>query len=149
LTREAVDLSVLGDKIAQKLLAQARHRHVEWVIAEGLVARADPRLMSVLLGHLLGNAWKFTGEQELARIELGSCVSNATQTFSVRDNGIGFDMAYAHKLFQPFQRLHEPARFGGTGIGLAIVQRIIYRHGGRVWAESTLGHGATFFFTFG
>jgi PAS domain S-box-containing protein len=147
LKRGAVDLSVLGDKIAQNLQAQAQQRRVEWTIAEGLVARADPRLMSILLGHLLGNAWKFTGEQELASIELGSSIINATLTFYVRDNGVGFDMTYAHNLFQPFQRLHEPARFEGTGIGLAIVQRIIYRHGGRIWAESAVGHGATLFFT--
>ncbi|MGB0128863.1 MAG: ATP-binding protein [Rhodocyclaceae bacterium] len=147
LNRIALDLSVLGDKNAQELQAQAHQRKVEWVIAEGLSARADPLLMSSLLGHLLGNAWKYTSEREKACIELGSCLKDGTQTFFVRDNGAGFDMTYAQKLFQPFQRLHEPTRFDGTGIGLAIVQRIVYRHGGRVWAESAVGHGATFFFT--
>jgi PAS domain S-box-containing protein len=147
LKRGTVDLSGLADKIAQELQSQSQQRQVEWVIADGLVARADPRLMSILLGHLLGNAWKFPGEQDHAHIELGRCVAHPTQAFYVRDNGVGFDMAYAHNLFQPFQRLHQPARFDGTGIGLAIVQRIIYRHGGRIWAESSVGHGTTFFFT--
>jgi len=108
----------------------------------------DPSLMQLVAENLLGNAWKFTSRCPDARIEVGALVSpQGERTFFVRDNGAGFDMAYAGKLFSAFQRLHSSAEFDGTGIGLAIVQRIIQRHGGRVWAEAAPGRGATFRFT--
>ena len=120
---------------------------MEFVIAPGLVAHADATLLRPVLENLLGNAWKFTGKQPSARIEFGATTRDGEPCFFVRDNGAGFDMAYAGKLFGAFQRLHRPADFPGTGIGLATVQRIIHRHGGRVWAESKVGHGATFYYT--
>jgi light-regulated signal transduction histidine kinase (bacteriophytochrome) len=104
--------------------------------------------MRAVLENLLGNAWKFTGRQPRPRIEFGATVRNGAPAFFVRDNGAGFDMAYAGKLFGAFQRLHAPADFPGTGIGLATVQRIIRRHGGHIEAESAVGRGATFYFTF-
>ena len=111
--------------------------------------RADPRLMRVVLENLLGNAWKFTSRQAAPRIEVGETVgASGEPVFFIRDNGAGFDMAHAGQLFTAFQRLHATSDFEGTGIGLAIVQRIIHRHGGRIWAEAEPGEGATFFFTF-
>lgn len=107
----------------------------------------DPRLLAVVLDNLLGNAWKFTGKTTHARIEFGAARTDGRQTYFVRDNGAGFDMAYANKLFGVFQRLHATTEFEGTGVGLAIVERIIRRHAGHVWAEGQVGHGATFYFT--
>ena len=107
----------------------------------------DPRLLKIVLENLIGNAWKFTGKTSMASIEFGEIRSGAAPTFFVRDNGVGFDAKYADRLFGVFQRLHSSAEFPGTGVGLATVQRIINRHGGRVWATSVLGQGATFYFT--
>ena len=141
-----IDLSALAQSVAQDLQAGSE-RPVEVRIAPGLEARADPTLMTSVLDNLLGNAWKFTARQAEACIEFGSEVHGGQQAFFVRDNGAGFDPAYADKLFQPFQRLHHPAEFAGTGIGLATAARIVRRHGGRIWAESQPGQGATFRFT--
>ncbi len=116
------------------------------MIQDGLFAQADEMLLHVVIENLLSNALKFSSKREQARIEFG-CLASEPPTFFVRDNGIGFDMAYAGRLFSPFQRLHPPEEFPGTGIGLATIQRIINRHGGRVWAESTPEQGATFYFT--
>lgn len=116
-------------------------------IADGLVARCDQHLLKVVLDNLLGNAWKFTGKTEQATIEFGSTLIHGTQTYFVRDNGAGFDMAYYDKLFGTFQRLHLERDFPGSGIGLSLVQRIIHRHGGKVWAEGEVDKGATFYFT--
>ncbi|MBC5763358.1 ATP-binding protein [Ramlibacter albus] len=140
-----VDLSALAREVVEGLQDQAPARQVDVVIEEGLVAHCDLRLMRVLLGNLLGNAWKFTSRNETSRIELGR--DDAQGAFFVRDNGVGFDMAHAGKLFSAFQRLHIEAEFPGTGIGLATVRRIVARHGGRVWAESQPGNGTTVWFT--
>lgn len=142
-----VDLSKLAEEVREALLEHSSRRKATWNIAPGLVARADPVLIKVVLDNLLRNAWKFTAEQADARIEFGQCRTESGDAFYVRDNGAGFEMAYIDKLFKPFQRLHDIKRFEGTGIGLAIVQRIVRRHHGRVWAESRPNEGATFYFT--
>ena len=117
------------------------------VEASALYADVDPRLARILLDNLLGNAWKFTSKEPLPRVEVGATGEGGGRVFFVRDNGAGFDMAFAAKLFAPFQRLHTVSEFPGTGIGLATVQRIVHRHGGRIWAEGAIGAGATFHFT--
>lgn len=147
LSRRRVNLSEIARLITADLLKKEPERAVEVVIPDGLVADADPSLMSVVLDNLLGNAWKFTRKIQEGRIEFGADLIDGGSAYFVRDNGAGFNMKYADKLFRPFQRLHRDADFPGTGIGLATVHRIIDRHGGRVWAESTVGHGATFYFT--
>jgi light-regulated signal transduction histidine kinase (bacteriophytochrome) len=121
---------------------------VEWVIQADLKAEVDATLARVLFDNLLGNAWKFTSRVAAARIEFGEIQTANGRAFFVRDNGAGFDIAYASKLFAPFQRLHSSKEFPGTGIGLATVQRIVRRHGGQVWAEGTVGQGAAFYFSF-
>src|SRR5262249_30734004 len=137
-----------GREIAEELRATAPDRHVDMVIGEGIIGWGDARLLRVALQNLLDNAWKFTAHEPNARIELGVLNRESEQpTFFVRDNGIGFDMDFQDRLFRPFQRLHTGDDFPGTGVGLALVQRIIIRHGGRIWAESSVGRGASFFFT--
>jgi light-regulated signal transduction histidine kinase (bacteriophytochrome) len=147
LRRETVDLAELARGIFVQLHRAAPDRNVETVIADDLFAEGDARLLRGLLENLLGNAWKFTGKQAAARIEIGVTQAGGERAYFVRDNGAGFDMTYAGKLFGAFQRLHSATEFEGTGIGLATVQRIVYRHGGRVWAESEVDRGATFYFT--
>lgn len=151
-----VNLSELAENIISSLQETEPARAVEYVIQSGLSAYADPGMMSIVLTNLLQNAWKFTGKTAVARIEFGKLPSDdpriklqdlGKQVFYVKDNGVGFDMRYASKLFGAFQRLHKSSEFPGTGIGLATVQRIIHRHGGRVWAEAAINQGATFFFT--
>jgi len=150
LQREDLDLSAMAKAIAVDLQGQEPMRHVAFVIAEGLRATGDPRLLRVGLENLLGNAWKFTAKRPQACIEVGRLRQpDGILAFFVRDNGAGFEMAYADKLFAPFQRLHRTAEYEGTGIGLATLQRIIYRHGGRTWAEGAVDQGATFYFTLG
>jgi len=144
---EAVDLSALARSVVQNLLQNEPNRRVEFVIAEGARAQGDRGLMEVVLQNLLANAWKFTSKQPHTHIEFGMCEENGATVFFIRDNGAGFDMAYAGKLFGAFQRLHAQGEFDGHGIGLATVQRIIRRHGGRIWAEGQVGKGATFSFT--
>jgi light-regulated signal transduction histidine kinase (bacteriophytochrome) len=143
---EPVDLGALAAAVANELTATAGHRSMRIEIAAPLVATGDPRLLRVLLGHLIGNAWKFTAHEPTAEIAVGG---REGEGFFVADNGVGFDMSQAERLFVPFQRLHPADRFPGTGIGLAVVQRIVHRHGGRVWAEAALGEGASFSFTLG
>jgi light-regulated signal transduction histidine kinase (bacteriophytochrome) len=145
----AVDLTALAGEAVATLHPAGSVRPVRWTIAPGLAAEGDPRLLRIVLDNLLGNAWKFTGPQPEAHIEFGQAATERGPAFFVRDNGAGFDMAYAGKLFGAFQRMHTMAEFPGTGIGLATVQRIIHRHGGHVWAESAVGQGATFYFTLG
>jgi PAS domain S-box-containing protein len=147
LQRERVDLSDLARTKAERLKASQPDRNVEFLIGKGLTAVGDGSLLDVMLENLLGNAWKFTRNQPKACIEFASTRQNGQAVFLVRDNGAGFDMAYASKLFGVFQRLHTSEEFEGTGIGLATVQRIIRRHDGRIWAEGKVASGATFFFT--
>ncbi|MBM4275468.1 MAG: hypothetical protein FJ134_13565 [Deltaproteobacteria bacterium] len=148
--REEVDLSALAQAAAAELRQSDPERQVEFHLAEGLRASGDPGLLRSLLENLLGNAWKFTSKQNGAVIEFGAQLQpQDSPVFFVRDNGAGFDMKYASKLFTPFQRLHGPRDFPGAGIGLATVQRIVQRHGGRVWAEAAPQEGATFYFTLG
>jgi len=150
LQREDVDLSALIKAIMADLQRQEPSRRVTCVIGEGLRACGDPRLLRVALENLLGNAWKFTAKCPRARIDVGRLgQSDGTLALFVRDNGVGFDMAYCDKLFGAFQRLHRQSEFPGTGIGLATVQRIVHRHGGRIWAEGAVDQGATFYFTLG
>jgi PAS domain S-box-containing protein len=145
--RQTVDLSKLASIIAAELRQTQPQRHVECIIADGLLVYGDRRLLQVMLQNLLGNAWKFTAKLRHARVEVGRTQYDGKIVYYVRDNGAGFDMAYADKLFAPFQRLHTPDEFEGTGIGLATVQRIVYRHGGRIWAEGAVDQGASFYFT--
>jgi signal transduction histidine kinase len=142
-----VDLSRLAGDIATELDKSQPGRRVSFRITEGLVAQCDQHLIKVVLGNLLGNAWKFTGNREEGAIAFGSMPIDGAQAYFVRDNGVGFDMAFSDKLFETFQRLHLEREFPGTGIGLSLVQRIIQRHGGKVWADGEVGKGATFYFT--
>jgi light-regulated signal transduction histidine kinase (bacteriophytochrome) len=142
-----VDLSALACQIADEFQAQTPQRDVQFVLQPGLTAEGDERLLCLALQNLLDNAWKFTSRHETAHIEFGTTQAGGQQVYYVRDDGAGFDMAYADKLFVPFQRLHSPEEFGGTGIGLATAKRIIRRHGGRIWAEGAVEEGATFYFT--
>ena len=143
----SVDLSQLAQGIAAELQRTHAERRLSFNITPNLKAYADPNLLQIVLENLLNNAWKFTSKREQAKIEFGSKHENAETIYFVRDNGAGFDMAYTNKLFGAFQRLHAMTEFPGTGVGLATVQRIINRHGGRIWAEGAVGQGATFFFT--
>lgn len=147
--RKSVDVSLLARTIAEELAQSDPERGVEFAVEENLRADADHALVRSVLENLLGNAWKFTCHVPAPKIETGTLRQNGGLVYFVRDNGAGFDPAHADKLFAPFQRLHSEAAFPGTGIGLATVQRIVDRHGGRVWAESAVGQGATFFFTLG
>jgi signal transduction histidine kinase len=143
------DLSGMARSIVDNLQHAQPGRRVEFVAPATLEVSADRRLVLVLLENLLNNAWKFTGRRETAHIELGQSSDAGVPAYFVRDDGAGFDMAYAGKLFMPFSRLHAVHEFPGTGIGLATVQRIVQRHGGRAWAEGAPGKGATFYFTLG
>jgi PAS domain S-box-containing protein len=147
LNQEPVDISALAAEIVSDLSAKEPEREVSVEIQPGLRAQGDRGLLRVALDNMIGNAWKFTGMVERPRIEIGADRKDGEAVFHVRDNGTGFDMNYADKLFAPFQRLHSPHQFEGTGIGLATAQRVLRRHGGRIWAESRPGEGATFYFT--
>lgn len=147
LKRETVDLGTMADCIAAELRLKEPQRQVTFIIAEEVLAEGDPRLLRVAMDNLLGNAWKYTGKKETAVIEFGSAEREGKPVYFVRDNGTGFDASQAEGLFGAFQRLHNKDEFEGYGIGLATVQRIVQRHGGRVWAEGEIGRGATFYFT--
>lgn len=153
LRRGRVDLSEMAKNIAEELRREQPDRAIDFIIEEGLIVQGDANLLSVALRNLLGNAWKFTSRKPGATIEFGADrkpgLSFLAPIYFVRDDGAGFEMAYAQRLFGAFQRLHHSDEFEGTGIGLATVQRIIHRHGGRVWAEGEPGRGATFYFTLG
>jgi PAS domain S-box-containing protein len=145
--KERINLTEIANTIASELRNTSPNRDVEIVIAEGVYANGDQRLLRLVLENLLINAWKFTSKQPRSNIEFGITTINEQEAYYVRDNGAGFDMAFAKKLFGAFQRLHPEKEFPGTGIGLATVQRIIHRHSGKVWAEADVGKGATFYFT--
>jgi PAS domain S-box-containing protein len=147
LERHDVDLSAIATSIASELRETDPKRRVEFIIAPGIMASADPGLMRICLSNLLGNAWKFTSKKDYAAIEFGRTAAAGTEAYCVRDNGIGFDPAFSGKLFGQFQRLHAESEYAGTGIGLAIVARAVRRHGGRVWAEGSVQQGAAFYFT--
>jgi DNA-binding response OmpR family regulator len=145
-TRAKTDISALAREVAERLERTAPERTAKILVADGLVSECDGRLVKIAMENLLGNAWKFTRNRADAKIEVGA-LDGAQKTYFVRDNGAGFDMAYASKLFRSFQRLHANKEFEGTGIGLATVSRVIRRHNGKIWAESAIGQGATFYFT--
>jgi light-regulated signal transduction histidine kinase (bacteriophytochrome) len=147
--REPVDLSAMAQEVLDSLAAQEPQRQVDIHVAGGLVAECDRRLLHVVLDNLLGNAWKYTSKHPQARIEFGrrEAAEGAAACYFVRDDGAGFDMKYSGNLFGAFQRMHGVSEFAGHGVGLATVQRIIRRHGGRIWAEAQMEKGATFFFT--
>ena len=144
---EEVDLSEMASTVAVELSKSTPKNHVEVVIEKGVKARGDARLLRIVMENLLGNAWKYTSKQPNPHIEFGMLKENDESIiYYVRDNGVGFDMAYKDKLFMPFERLHPRDEYPGTGVGLATVKRIVHRHGGRVWAESGVGDGAVFYF---
>lgn len=147
--RTTVDLTEMASSIAIELRQREPERRVEVDIAPALTVNADSGLLRIVLENLLGNAFKFTGKKDEAKIEVGAMEKDGERVYYVRDNGAGFDMTFADKLFSPFQRLHRDTEFAGSGIGLASVQRIIARHGGRIWVEAAEGQGAAFFFTLG
>jgi light-regulated signal transduction histidine kinase (bacteriophytochrome) len=146
---DTIDLTAIARTLAARLTDDNQDRRFDFIIADGLQATGDARLLEIVLTNLFSNAVKFTGPRAEARIEFGRMETDGERPFYVRDNGVGFDMAFADMLFGAFQRLHPSDEFPGTGIGLATVQRIIHRHGGRVWAEAQPDQGATFYFTVG
>jgi light-regulated signal transduction histidine kinase (bacteriophytochrome) len=147
LGKHKVDITQVAHAVVDEVRRRDVSRRLSATIAPDLVAQADGRLVRILFDNLIGNAWKFTTKQEAPHVEVGAEQRDGETVFFVRDNGAGFDMAYAERLFTPFQRLHSDREYAGTGIGLATVRRIIERHGGRIWADSAPGAGATFFFT--
>lgn len=147
--KQPVELDALARDVARELQERDPGRDCRVTVADGLAAEGDPRLLKILLQNLMGNAWKFTAKQAHAHVEVGGQERDGKRVFFVRDDGAGFDLAHAANLFTPFHRQHRQDEFEGLGIGLATVQRIVSRHGGRIWAEAAPGQGATFFFTLG
>jgi light-regulated signal transduction histidine kinase (bacteriophytochrome) len=145
--RENLDLSAVAKSIAAELQEAEPHRRVEFLIENDLTAKGDLQLLRAAMENLLRNAWKYTSGHPCARIEFGMTKQNGKSSFFVRDDGAGFDPRYADRLFGAFQRLHAATEFPGTGVGLATVQRIVHRHGGKIWAEGAVEKGATFYFT--
>ncbi|MCU7797363.1 MAG: hypothetical protein KZQ75_09555 [Candidatus Thiodiazotropha sp. (ex Myrtea spinifera)] len=141
-----VNMTELAESVLHKLQEGDPARSVECRVDSGLQARGDVHLLGIALDNLIGNAWKYSSRKDHAEIEIGQALQDDRRVFFVRDNGAGFDMKYADKLFGAFQRLHKSSEFEGTGIGLATVARIVHRHGGSIWAESEVGNGATFYF---
>jgi light-regulated signal transduction histidine kinase (bacteriophytochrome) len=147
LTARPISLSQIAAEAAAAIRERHPTRDVQLEIASGMVVSADPRLLRIALENLLSNAWKYSSRTPQARVAVGTQAGDQGQVYFVRDNGVGFDMKYADKLFVPFQRLHPEAEFPGSGIGLVTVQRIVARHGGRIWADAKPDEGATFYFT--
>ena len=144
--REPIDITAMAKEVVGEMRAEDPTRKIKVEIAEGMTGSGDKRLVRILLTNLLSNAWKFTGSEKAPKFEVGKEVVDGESRVFVRDNGVGFDMIYVHRLFGAFQRLHSQSDFGGSGIGLATARRIINRHGGRIWAEGAVGEGATFYF---
>jgi two-component system, sensor histidine kinase and response regulator len=144
--RERLDVSKLANEIVDEVRSENPDRKVKVQVADGMTASGDKRLLRILLSNLINNAWKFTGLEAAPKIEIGTEIVDGESRLFVRDNGVGFDMIYAHRLFGAFQRLHSQSDFPGAGIGLATARRIVNRHGGRIWAEGAVGEGATFYF---
>ncbi len=149
LRRETINLTAMARGVVADLQDRESSRKVAIEIADGLTAHGDLQLTTIVLVNLLGNAWKYTAKRPEAQISFGSENQGNEVVFYVRDNGAGFDMAYVGRLFTPFQRLHQDSEFEGNGIGLATIQRIVLRHGGRIWVKAAVNEGATFFFTLG
>jgi signal transduction histidine kinase len=147
LRRERINLTGIAKSVASELQKAEPLRLVEFVFDADIQVGGDPHLLRIALDNLLGNAWKYTSKQQRARIEFGKTEHNGHVAYFVRDDGVGFDPTYSERLFGAFQRLHDGTEFPGNGVGLATVQRIIHRHGGRVWAEGAVDRGATFYFT--
>ena len=147
LGRHTVDISAVALAVVDELRRRDVTRKLAATIDSSMVAEADGRLVRILFDNLLGNAWKFTAKTDNPHVHIGAERRDGETVFFVRDNGAGFDMAYVERLFTPFQRLHSEREYAGTGIGLATVKRIVERHGGRIWAESSAGKGASFYFT--
>ena len=147
MSKSKVDLSSLAMNIAKKLQQSEPHRKVKFSIQHGIIVKGDAALLEAALSNLIQNSWKFTSTKENAHIDFSTIDNENNPVYSIKDNGVGFDMTYASKLFGAFQRLHKTSEFPGTGIGLATVKRIIHRHGGHIWALSEIGKGATFYFT--
>ncbi len=147
LRREIVDVSTLIETVIADLRQRDPLRQIDFKVQPGMSVHGDRRLISDLFANVIANAWKFTSKVTDARVDIGQTVEGPMSTLFIRDNGAGFDMAYASKLFKPFQRLHSPAEFEGSGVGLATVARIVDRHGGKVWADARPNQGAVFYFT--
>jgi len=145
--REDVNLSEMAQSIYDDLRQSQTNRSVEFIVAPKLLVNGDRQLLQILMRNLLENAWKYTSKCPNARIEVGFVTENGKKAYFVKDNGAGFEMKYADRLFLPFQRLHSDQEYAGNGIGLAIVQRVVQRHGGEVWTKAKVGQGATFYFT--
>lgn len=145
--RESFNLSEMIKKIIEKLNKKNDHQHREFIIAEDIHVKGDQRLLKIALENLLSNAVKYTAKKEVSRIEFGHLKMNSQDVYFIKDNGVGFEPETSEQLFTPFQRLHSQEEFSGTGIGLATVQRIIQRHGGKIWYEAQVNQGATFYFT--
>jgi light-regulated signal transduction histidine kinase (bacteriophytochrome) len=144
---QEVNLSQMAHEITDEMHELHPEREVRSILQEGIKTQGDARLLRIVLENLIGNAWKFTSKHATARIEFGMELQNNKQVYFIRDDGAGFDMNYAQKLFGAFQRLHSVTEFPGTGVGLATVQRVIYRHGGSVWAIGEVEKGTTIYFT--
>jgi signal transduction histidine kinase len=147
LSLQRIDLSWMASDILKELSFASPERRVRIDIEPDIFAEADAGLIRIALENLLGNAWKYSAHHKAAHIEFGKRTENGEEVLFVRDNGVGFDMAHADKLFTPFQRLHPDSQFSGTGVGLATVRRVVDRHQGRIWAEGVPGEGASFYFT--
>jgi signal transduction histidine kinase len=143
--REQLDITKLANEIVDEVRAENPDRKVKVQVAQGMTASGDRRLLRILLSNLINNAWKFTALEAEPSVEIGTEIVDGESRLLVRDNGVGFDMVYAHRLFGAFQRLHSQSDFPGAGIGLATARRIVNRHGGRIWAEGAVGEGATFY----